>query len=116
MHTLPSWNKIYESRHWRTRDKLVSENRELIGWQLKKLRIPTVKEKVDIHIVQFKVNNHDSDNIISKIWIDAMCDVGILEDDSRDYVGWVAVLAEKASKRKEEYTVVTITRHKTKLS
>lgn len=107
-HITPSWNTIYSNGHWTKRKTLVDFERERIGWELKALNPPSFEEKVNIKIHQFKTGRQDSDNITAKLWIDAMCDVGILKDDSQEYVGWVCVRCDPSEGSKSQRTVVTI--------
>lgn len=83
---------------------MVNEEREAIAWHLKG-KIKPITKKVNIEIHQYSKRPIDSDNVCAKLWIDAMKDIGVLIDDTPEYVGWVSIKSEKG---KEDLTIMKI--------
>ena len=83
---LPTWNTIYEGRHWTKRYSLQKEYEKLLTILLLEAKVKPVKEFV---IVAFYNDNKDADNItvIIKWMVDVMKGKYVDNDDSRFYKG-----------------------------
>jgi len=101
----PSWNDIYAIGNYWARKRIVDQERRTTGtYLIGRVRKP-LEHKVSISIQHFQKRPYDSDNVCSKIWIDAMKDVGILKNDDHRYVGWVSTRTEKGT---EDKTIISI--------
>ena len=96
-YTTPSWNALYSANKW-ARKKIVDNEREALGFLLKG-KFPVQKKRVDITIHQFSKRPIDSDNVCAKLWIDSLKDIGVLKNDTPQYLGWVHTKSEKGDPR-----------------
>lgn len=84
----PSWNKIYQAKHWMFRKTIVDSIHSAVTLTLLEQKIPRklFRTRVDI-IVTAYFNKHaiDSDNVPAKIFIDAL-KAYLLKDDATAFV------------------------------
>lgn len=101
----PSWNSVYSGMHWTKRAELA----RTIKWKVREALNPDVSlldEPVDITIrAHYKKNPPDSDNIMDKMYIDALKDRVLRDDDGR----WVRRTMTEAIHSEEEKVEIIIT-------
>lgn len=87
---LPSWNILYEGKHWSARSQMAHLWHALTREALDKLDLEILDYKVDIDVMaEYKHPAYDSDNICAKLVIDGMKG-RLIYDDSPKWVGWVS--------------------------
>lgn len=92
-----SLNKFYSGKHWSVRADEAQRVHDLVVAHLPR-KYEMYKEKVDIFIMAyFKNRPFDSDNIISKLYIDGLKG-RVIEDDKHSLVGFVASRSEVDAK------------------
>ena len=91
---LPALNEIISasSAHYGKYNKMKSANNGIIKWRLKQMRKSTkpLEDKVDVKITWTTKNlKKDPDNVAAgiKFILDAFVEYGILENDTRRYIG-----------------------------
>lgn len=105
---IPSWNLLYSGKHWSIRKEMaeyahISVREALIGKHATMYSYP-VKITISAHLKR----TIDPDNVCSKLVIDGIKMMGILKDDTPQYVSSVTVRVIKA---KEDKTVIDIEKY-----
>jgi len=87
-----SLNKMYAGRHWSRRAEEATRVHELVYYTAleQQLNIAPFNKPVRITIrAYFKNRPMDPDNIVGKLYVDALRHVGIIHDDTIKYVASV---------------------------
>lgn len=88
-----SWNKLKRLNHWKWQAE-VNRVKDLVLHALGG-RADTLTVKVDIYITAyFDKRPYDSDNVPAKLYIDGLKAVGLMTDDTIQYLGWAATKSE----------------------
>ena len=91
-----SWNKLYAGVHWTKRAEEADRVHDLVGWTLREMHTYSmfINTRVDIQVVAyFKNRPLDSDNIVSKMYIDGLKGF-VIKDDTREFVRKVTTQSE----------------------
>lgn len=95
-----SWNLFYSATHWQVRKDTANRVHDLVRYSLYELGYRThhgdkiIREKVDIEVVAYLDRSPiDSDNICDKLYIDALKEY-LLLDDNPKYVGRTSTRSE----------------------
>lgn len=103
-----SWNALYAGRHWTQRAELVDTVRIEVMAALHELVVypDTFLTPVHITIISYKRSRPvDADNIMAKVYIDALKLCGLLVDDNPTWLAGVTTV----SRVDREYPRIEIT-------
>jgi Holliday junction resolvase RusA-like endonuclease len=91
---LPVWNANSRG-HFMQRADAVSQWRASVGWKAREANLPTRLGTVDVELMMIPADRRrrDPDNLagVLKPCLDALVDVGVLEDDSAAHVASVTL-------------------------
>jgi Holliday junction resolvase RusA-like endonuclease len=91
---LPVWNANSRGHHMR-RAETVRAWRNAVGWKAREEKLPKRLETVDVELMMIPADRRrrDPDNLagILKPCLDALVDVGVLDDDSAVHVASVTL-------------------------
>jgi Holliday junction resolvase RusA-like endonuclease len=91
---LPVWNANSRGHHMQ-RAEAVAQWRASVGWQARANKLPVGLDIVDVELMMIPADRRrrDPDNLagVLKPCLDALVDVGVLEDDSSTHVASVTL-------------------------
>lgn len=94
-----SWNEIYSGTHWSVRQRLASEIHALVYKEIREMGVSLISQPVNIFITAyFDKRPIDSDNVMSKLWVDGLKGYVII-DDTPKYVHWVGTRSLKTKNK-----------------
>lgn len=103
----PTWNAIYQSKHWSTRAKLVQMVHGEVAFASRGILPLPLGSLHDVHIdVYFKNRPYDSDNVPIKVFVDGLKG-RILKDDTISYIRRVS--SESHIDKLNPRVVITLT-------
>jgi hypothetical protein len=99
--TIPSYNKIFESGHWRVRHSLTKKFHDVFRAVFAKELGPRKKKAAAFSIYIFFNTRHDTDNIvgIEKFFTDTLVECGYVPGDSKEYFRGLVIVPDESMER-----------------